>query len=327
MRKSSGGSGEGGVRDRHLVSLLYGRLSPHILTPSHLHTLLTPSHAPTASKLGRIEPFAVAHLKLMKEDDTTIQDGEHELFVYKVGDEGGVGGERGVRGELGSKEVCVYCTQSHIRNYMCKSNIYCPAHSSTALPTPLLLRPLLYCPAHSSTALPTPLLTVHSSRRRHVVPTSTRQCPVSMNQTHPKMCPLKCSVSETPSLYARRSAPRNSLRMVSVPSHHPSPQLPHFSHPPPPLPPPSLTADLHRLLHWRATKEEKLPSILTAVTKVPGEEIVKVQSTKHRNNPVVVSSVSFPQFLADTFNALFDIMAENADTVGDLVFEALVRIS
>ena len=35
------------------------------------------------------------------------------------------------------------------------------------------------------------------------------------------------------------------------------------------------TADLHRLLHWRQNIE-KLPSILTAVTKVPGDEIVKV---------------------------------------------------
>ena len=67
-------------------------LSSYILHPhthTHTHTLtLTPSHShlhtPTASKLGRIEPFAVAHLKLMKEDDTTIQDGEHELYVYKV---------------------------------------------------------------------------------------------------------------------------------------------------------------------------------------------------------------------------------------------------
>ena len=67
---------------------------PHIFTPSRLHTL-----TPTASKLGRIEPFAVAHLKLMKEDDTTIQDGEHELFVYKVGDEGEGGGGRREGGE------------------------------------------------------------------------------------------------------------------------------------------------------------------------------------------------------------------------------------
>ena len=43
--------------------------------------LLSP---PTASKLGRSEPFAICHLKLMKEDNTTIQDGQHELFVYKV---------------------------------------------------------------------------------------------------------------------------------------------------------------------------------------------------------------------------------------------------
>lgn len=32
------------------------------------------------------------------------------------------------------------------------------------------------------------------------------------------------------------------------------------------------------------------------------------------------------QFLGDTFNALFAIMEEMAEEVGDLVFEALVRI-
>ncbi len=32
----------------------------------------------------------------------------------------------------------------------------------------------------------------------------------------------------------------------------------------------------------------------------------------------------FLQFLADTFNALFSIMEEMADEVGELVFEALV---
>lgn len=37
-----------------------------------------------ANRLSRTEPFAISHLKLMKDDDTTIQDGMHELFVYKV---------------------------------------------------------------------------------------------------------------------------------------------------------------------------------------------------------------------------------------------------
>ena len=38
-----------------------------------------------------------------------------------------------------------------------------------------------------------------------------------------------------------------------------------------------ISVDLHRLLHWRQNIE-RLPSILTAVTKVPGDEIVKVSS-------------------------------------------------
>ena len=38
----------------------------------------------TASRLGKTEPFAVSHLKLMKEDGTTIEDNIHELFVFKV---------------------------------------------------------------------------------------------------------------------------------------------------------------------------------------------------------------------------------------------------
>ena len=38
----------------------------------------------TASKLSKSEPFAQAHLKLMKADDTTVEDGEHNLFVYNV---------------------------------------------------------------------------------------------------------------------------------------------------------------------------------------------------------------------------------------------------
>ncbi len=39
---------------------------------------------PAANRLGRTEPFAIAHLKLMKDDDTAIQDGTHDVYVYKV---------------------------------------------------------------------------------------------------------------------------------------------------------------------------------------------------------------------------------------------------
>ena len=38
----------------------------------------------SASRLSRSEPFAIAHVKLMKDDDTTIEDSVHELYVYKV---------------------------------------------------------------------------------------------------------------------------------------------------------------------------------------------------------------------------------------------------
>ena len=37
-----------------------------------------------ASRLGKNEPFGVSHLKLMKEDGTTIEDGTHELYAFKV---------------------------------------------------------------------------------------------------------------------------------------------------------------------------------------------------------------------------------------------------
>ena len=66
----------------HILTLTSSHTPSH--SHPHTHTLHSHLHTPTASKLGRIEPFAVAHLKLMKEDDTTIQDGEHELYVYKV---------------------------------------------------------------------------------------------------------------------------------------------------------------------------------------------------------------------------------------------------
>ena len=46
-----------------------------------MHTL-----TPTASKLGQPEPFGVAHLRLMKEDNTIIRDNKYKLFVYKVRD-------------------------------------------------------------------------------------------------------------------------------------------------------------------------------------------------------------------------------------------------
>lgn len=157
-------------------------------------------HKPTtiSNRLGRTEPFAISHLKLMKDDDTTIQDGTHELFVYKY--------KETSRGPF--KYSTLPCINDPTTPQIVNSDMLCP---------------------------------------RDYFFIKTQICSTKLTQN----------------------------------------------------------VDLHRLLNWR-NNEERLPSILTAVTKVAGDEIVK--------------------FLADTFNALFAIMEEKVDTVGDLVFEALVFI-
>ena len=58
------------------LSYLLLFLLPYLL---HLFSLFI-----LASKLGKSEPFAVCHLRLMKNDDTAIADGLHELYVYNV---------------------------------------------------------------------------------------------------------------------------------------------------------------------------------------------------------------------------------------------------
>ena len=61
-----------------------------------------------ASKLGRSEPFAISHLRLMKEDQTALQDGTYELFVYKVGVPG-VGSTRWVcQGWVAFSDSCLH---------------------------------------------------------------------------------------------------------------------------------------------------------------------------------------------------------------------------
>eukprot|EP00794_Sanderia_malayensis_P005649 gene5649-6345_t len=61
--------------------------------------------------------------------------------------------------------------------------------------------------------------------------------------------------------------------------------------------------DLLGLLKWRSQKD-KLPSILTALVKVSGEEIVK--------------------FLQDVFDALFAILMDNPEKYGELISDAVV---
>ncbi|KAJ7386091.1 Dedicator of cytokinesis protein 3 [Desmophyllum pertusum] len=63
--------------------------------------------------------------------------------------------------------------------------------------------------------------------------------------------------------------------------------------------------DLVGLLRWRSQKRQ-VPSVLTSLLKIDGEEIVK--------------------FLQDIFDALFAILNESAEQYGNLVFQALVFI-
>ncbi|XP_078368993.1 dedicator of cytokinesis protein 1-like [Oculina patagonica] len=63
--------------------------------------------------------------------------------------------------------------------------------------------------------------------------------------------------------------------------------------------------DLVGLLRWRSQKRQ-IPSVLTSLLKIDGEEIVK--------------------FLQDIFDALFAILNESAEQYGNLVFQALVFI-
>ena len=119
------------------------------------------------------------------------------------------------------------------------------------------------------------------------------------------MCLLYCTTCSATCTYLALHVPVRAAACVYY----------HFIH----------AVELHRLLHWR-NNEERLPSILTLVTKVPGDEIVKVRLYTVRTCVLTFSSSHICiQFLGDTFNALFAIMEERVDTVGDLVFEALVR--
>ncbi len=74
----------------------------------------------TASRLSRLEPFAISHLKLMKEDDTTIEDGTHELFVYKVSFKDTVDG-RGPRNSNKWKYILLYLSNFLLRYFKIRS--------------------------------------------------------------------------------------------------------------------------------------------------------------------------------------------------------------
>ena len=70
------------------------------------------------------------------------------------------------------------------------------------------------------------------------------------------MCLLYCTTCSATCTYLALHVPVRAAACVYY----------HFIH----------AVELHRLLHWR-NNEERLPSILTLVTKVPGDEIVKVR--------------------------------------------------
>ena len=76
-RDWEGRGGEGGIRDKRRGWRKDGGDEGHSLNVASIFCSI-------ANRLSRTEPFAISHLKLMKDDDTTIQDGIHELFVYKV---------------------------------------------------------------------------------------------------------------------------------------------------------------------------------------------------------------------------------------------------
>ena len=79
---------------------------------------------------------------------------------------------------------------------------------TTLLPSPCTLN-------QCTCSLPTLSSHVFSSRRLHVVPSSTLHFPASMTRARPRLCPLMSSAPEIASSYAHRSAPPSSHRMVS----------------------------------------------------------------------------------------------------------------
>jgi hypothetical protein len=71
----------------HTAAPVFNETIKLLITPELMHTSRVKFsfyHRSTiSSRLGKTEPFAVSHLKLMKEDGTTIEDNIHELFVFK----------------------------------------------------------------------------------------------------------------------------------------------------------------------------------------------------------------------------------------------------